>query len=126
MSKSMMSVQDRRAQPRRQPNQTAHAICCSEFIGGERNLAVAFVDISTTGAQLVVTEPLDISAEVAVGLEGEASRWNGGPKKAIWSIVDAQVVRSVPLPDGNHSIGVQFDQLIAEDFFLALTYANTN
>jgi hypothetical protein len=124
MSELTMSVQERRVQPRRQPKPTAHMICCSERFGGERNLAVAFLDISMGGAQLVVTEPLETCDEVAVGLEAEASQWVGGPKKAIWSIADAQVMRSVPLPDGSYCVGVHFDQTLSASFFLALTGEN--
>ncbi len=126
MSASTMSVQDRRVQPRRSPKPTAYMICCSERFGGERNLGVALLDISIDGAQLVVTEPLETCDEVAVGLETEASQWVGGPKKAIWSIADAQVMRSVPLPDGCYCVGVHFEKTLSPSFFQALTGENTN
>jgi hypothetical protein len=87
------------------------------------NLAIDLLDVSTTGARLLVTEPMQQWDEVAVGLEAPPISLLARlpAEEAPWSIADAQVIWCMDLSDGSHCIGVHFAKLLRDDLFQELT-----
>jgi len=82
----------------------AKAECRKGATGLGRNVAVATLDLSETGARLVVQVPLAVGEEVELKLAGP------GVQKPIGRA--GRIVWSVLLQDGNHAIGVEFDKLL--------------
>jgi hypothetical protein len=91
---------NRRKSPRRKPRTFIKLKCRKGNLGFGANVAVTLLDISETGARLVVTQELTPGQEVE--LEGH------GLKQRIKKI--ACVRWQLKLDDGNFGAGVEFDK----------------
>lgn len=91
---------NRRASRRRPPKGTTKVRCFRGPLGLGANLAFAALDVSETGASLLVTEALDRGQELEVVLESIVQR-RPICKKAV-------AVWCVPTADGRWCLGVKF------------------
>jgi hypothetical protein len=96
------SLANRRRTRRCQANGQTRTECRKGTFGFGRNVAVNVLDLSETGARLVVRTPLDRGDEVELLLAGH------GLTKPLRQL--GKVVWSLPLPDDCHAIGVAFDK----------------
>jgi hypothetical protein len=70
-----------------------------------RNLAVAMLDLSESGARLIVKAPVTPGETVELLLSGPGvPKPCRGPGRVVWSVL---------LPDGTHAIGVALDKRLA-------------
>jgi hypothetical protein len=91
---------NRRRLPRRVARDGAKVFCFADPAGTGPDLAVALLDVSAGGIQLVVGEPVRSGHEVCIGLQG--------PVEATPRAVRARVLWCVALADGRHAAGVKF------------------
>jgi PilZ domain len=98
------SLANRRRARRCQVNGRAKTECRKGLYGLGRNEAVTTLDLSETGARLVVRTALTPGTEVEVQLTGTGvARPLKRPARVVWSL---------PLADGNHVTGVTFDKAL--------------
>src|SRR5215469_14881738 len=109
------ALRNRRLNRRQPPKGSTRATCHRGHFGLGRNIAVAVLDISEYGAQLVVKEPLKKGQAVEVGLEGL-----GGQRPIKLSAV---IVWCVAGADGNHLVGTRFGKSLSYADLLALARA---
>ena len=99
---------------RRRPARASTQVACQKGAWGlGANVAVAVLDVSEDGAQLVVREALAVGQEVEVSL---APPWNGRPVK-----VAGRVVWSGGGPGGNYRAGVCFGKRLPYADLLSVT-----
>jgi hypothetical protein len=99
------AVRNRRLNRRQLPKGSTKATCHKGLFGLGRDIAVAVLDMSQYGAQLVVKEALKRGQPVEVGLEGL------GRQKPIK--LPAVVVWCVAGADGNHLVGTRFERALS-------------
>jgi hypothetical protein len=93
------SNSNRRAWRRRSPKRGSGLRVYGNTMGLGANLGAAILDVSETGARLILTKELPKGKEFEVGLEGPGSRWI---KRA------AHIVWSAATQDGRFVVGVRF------------------
>src|SRR5947209_4107539 len=112
MTQTSTAVRNRRLSRRQAPKGSTKATCHKGLFGLGRNIAVAVLDISEYGAQLVVREPLKKGHAVEVGLEGLGRmRPIKLPAVVVWCVAGA---------DGNHLVGTRFERALSYADLLAL------
>jgi hypothetical protein len=98
---------------RRQPAKgSTRAVAYGNALGLGRNIASAVLDVSETGARLLLTKRLADGAEFEVNFEGPGSR----PVKML-----ALVVWSVEAADGRFVTGIRFEKALNYAAFQALS-----
>jgi hypothetical protein len=102
MTQTSTAVRNRRLCRRQVPRGSTKATCHKGLFGLGRDVAVAVLDMSQYGAQLVVREALKPGQPVEVGLEGL------GRQKPIK--LPAVVVWCVQGADGNYLVGARFER----------------
>jgi hypothetical protein len=105
MTQTSTSVRNRRLNRRQAPRGSTRATCHKGLFGLGRDIAVAVLDMSLYGAQLVVKEALKPGQPVEVGLEGL------GRQKPIR--LPAAVVWCVQGADGNYLVGTRFERSLS-------------
>jgi hypothetical protein len=96
------TTKNRRANPRRAPKRSTRVTCRRGSLGLGPNIALSLLDVSETGARLLVKRPLVRGAEIELGLLAPGSvRASTLPAVVIWAVETA---------DGTHCIGVQFQK----------------
>jgi hypothetical protein len=80
----------------------ARCRCRKGMMGLGPDLALALLDLSQTGALLLLKVPLELKQPVAVELFSTAY-----PKPVS---VDARVARCTPTPEGTYLVGVRFER----------------
>jgi len=98
------SRENRRACVRREPRGRFKVWCRKGSTGLGPNLALDLLDVSQTGACLVVREPLEPGQEVHIALLGQ------GHLRPVVTLAD--IIRCKSLPDGHYEIGVRFRKLL--------------
>jgi hypothetical protein len=115
MSQTTPAVRNRRLNRRQPPKGSTRATCHRGLFGLGRNIAVAVLDISEYGAQLVVKEPVKKGQAVEVSLEGLGRlRPIKLPAVVVWCVEGA---------DGNHLVGTRFEKALSYADLLALARA---
>ncbi|MBI1916030.1 MAG: PilZ domain-containing protein [Planctomycetes bacterium] len=103
---------NRRANPRRAPKSSTRVTCRRGTLGLGPNLALSLLDVSETGARLLVKEPLATGQEIELGLLAPgALRESTLPALVVWTLETA---------DGAHCAGVQFQKRLSYAALLAL------
>ena len=95
---------NRRSSQRRPPRSSVRVECRKGSFGLGRNIASAALDVSDTGARLVVKETLEIMAEVEIVIAGY------GMQKPLKRA--AYVRWQVKMEDGQFCIGAEFQKRI--------------
>jgi hypothetical protein len=98
-------VKNRRFGTRRQPRTPTEVTC--KTARGSANLAKALLDVSRSGARLLIRSKLAKGAVVKIGLP-----W---PDQAPHDILGATVAWVVAVIDGGFCVGVQFHRLLSEE-----------
>jgi hypothetical protein len=112
MSQPASAVRNRRLNRRQVPKGSMKATCHRGPFGLGPNIAVAVLDISESGAQLVVKEPLKPGQAVEVGVVGLGRlRPIKLPAVVVWCAAGA---------DGNHLVGTRFERALSHADLLAL------
>jgi hypothetical protein len=93
---------DRRAVRRRLPKRSTKIVCRCGSFGTGPDVAVAILDLSETGARLLVKAELAPRREVELTLESVTHR---RPVKVVATVIWRQ-----DTPDGNHIIGLRFQK----------------
>ena len=93
---------NRRSSQRRPPRKTVQVECRKGSFGLGRNISASALDVSDTGARLIVTESLEILAEVEIVIAGY------GMQKPLKRA--AYVRWQVKLEDGRFCIGAEFQK----------------
>jgi hypothetical protein len=105
MNQTISAVRNRRLNRRQAPKGSTKATCNKGRFGLGRDVAVAVLDISQYGAQLVVKEALKRGQPVEVGLEGLGrQRPIRLPAVVVWCVEGA---------DGNHLVGARFERSLS-------------
>lgn len=106
MSHSERTVKkNRRANPRRAPKGSTRVTCRRGSLGLGPDLALSLLDVSETGARLLVKEPLAIGQEVELGLLAPGCvREYLLPGVVVWAIETAA---------GGHCVGFQFQKRLS-------------
>lgn len=89
---------------RRQPRRTSRVACRKGVLGLGPNLAVRLLDISESGARLIVKVSMGARQEVEIVLVPP-----GGAREVVRN---GAVVWSVPTEDGAFCIGIHFDKRV--------------
>jgi hypothetical protein len=97
-------VKNRRFGPRRKPRGPAWVTCTTSL--GKANLARTLLDVSRSGARLLLRSQLAPGAHVAVGLP-----W---PGRARQDTLAATVAWCLPIATGGFCVGVQFHRLLSD------------
>lgn len=113
MAPSEKPSRNRRAALRRPPKQSTRVVCYKGSIGLGRNIALSLLDISESGARLVLSAALKKKQDVLVEITSVNSV---RPIK-----MSATVVWSMPTADGNHCVGLQFNKLLNYSELLQMT-----
>jgi len=96
---------NRRANPRRFPKSSTRATCRRGYLGLRPNIAFSLLDVSETGARLLVKESLAKGEEVELGLLAPGCvREFSLPGEVVWCVATAA---------GAHCIGVQFQKRLS-------------
>jgi hypothetical protein len=98
-------VKNRRLTPRRRAKNSSRVTCIKGALGLGANLGVKLLDVSETGARLVVKEALNPGQEVELNLEAPGG---GRPVR-----LPAEVIWSVPTADGQHCVGTSFHKRLS-------------
>ena len=93
---------NRRRAARRKPRSYVKLECRKGSIGLGANVATTLLDVSETGARLVVSQELTVQQEVEVVLSGH------GLSKAVKRL--SRVCWLLKLEDGKFCIGVEFEK----------------
>lgn len=104
---------ERRLSPRLPARGVLKAVCREGALEPGPNLALTVLDLSETGARLVIKEALSPGRKVYVNLEGSAG---GRP-----ILRGGDVVWSLPMTDGTFCIGVSFHKRLQPSDLLSLT-----
>jgi PilZ domain len=104
MSELSSDVKNRRHSLRRQPKVRVKMICRKGSHDFGANIAVALLDVSESGARLVVREELPAQQEVSISLEG--------PNHRRPVVRQGKVVWSVPAAESGHCVGVNFEKYL--------------
>lgn len=104
---------ERRLSPRRAAKGVLKAVCRQGTLEIGPNLALSVLDLSETGARLVVNEALEPGRRVYVNLEGAL-----GDRPILRG---GSVVWSLPTADGAFCVGVQFHKPLQRGDLLSLT-----
>ncbi len=104
---------ERRLSPRRPARGVLKAVCRQGALEPGPNLALSVLDLSETGARLVIREPLAPGRKVYVNLEG------AGNSRPI--LRGGDVVWSLPTADGTFCVGVNFHKRLQPGDLLSLT-----
>ncbi len=99
------AVKNRRFIPRRKPRGPARVTCTTA--PGRANLAQTLLDVSRSGARLLIRSELARGVEVAVGLP-----W---PGRARHDTLQATVAWCLAVARGGFCVGVQFHRLLSEE-----------
>ncbi len=102
---SPRSRSNRRTSPRRLPRGSSKAICRKGTLGLGPNLALSLIDLSETGVQLLLREPLPAGQEVEVCLLAP-----GSPRKVK---LTGRVVWSAPAANNSCWVGIRFDKFLS-------------
>jgi hypothetical protein len=108
------TAKNRRFGVRRKPRPLARVSCTTAQ--ARANLALALLDVSRSGARLLIRSELAKGLEVAIGLP-----WPGKPRQ---DALRATVVWCVAAAIGGYCVGVQFHRLLSEED-LRLVVENT-
>jgi hypothetical protein len=95
---------NRRLSQRRHPKRSTKPYCYPNALGLGRNIALAVLDVSETGARLMVREALEPGREVEVGLEGLGHR---RPVKCT-----GRVIWSLETAEGTYCVGIHFQRAL--------------
>jgi hypothetical protein len=95
---------NRRATPRRKPRSYVKLECRKGSLGLGPNVALTLLDVSETGARLIIRQEITLQMEVEVTLAGH------GIRSSLKRL--ANVRWQVKLDDGNFCIGVEFQKRI--------------
>src|SRR5262249_43671521 len=104
MTQPQTARREKRLARRRSPKGGTKARCYKSTLGLGPDVALAVLDISETGARLLLRAPVKPGQEVEVDLEHIAYR----PVK-----VQAQVIWAIPTADGHYCVGTRFDRPIS-------------
>ena len=104
---------ERRLSPRRPARGVLKAVCRQGALEPGPNLALTVLDLSETGARLVVKESLEPGRKVYINLEGA--------EDARPILRGGDVVWSLPTADGAYCVGVHFHKRLLPNDLLALT-----
>ena len=104
---------ERRLSPRLPTRGVLKAVCREGALEPGPNLALTVLDLSETGARLVVKQPLAPGRKVYVNLEGS----DGGRP----ILRGGDVVWSLPTTDGTFCVGVSFHKRLQPSDLLSLT-----
>ncbi len=113
MAELSTAPRERRLSPRRPARGVLKAVCREGALEPGPNLALTVLDLSETGARLVVKEALAEGRKVYVNLEGSA-----GARPILRG---GDVVWSLPTTDGTFCIGVRFHKRLQPSDLLSLT-----
>jgi hypothetical protein len=102
MSQTDSANPNRRRQRRQKSRGSTKVTCTVGKWGLGQNVARSLLDVSASGARLVVTVALTVGQEVEVSLQGT---WHLRPLK-----LPAQVVWCVATADGGYCAGLQFER----------------
>jgi len=97
---------NRRRVRRRPPKNMVKLRCQKGTMGLAPNVARTLLDVSTDGARLVITVPLESRQDVTLSLE---LPWQARPL-----LVPSRVRWCMQLADGNYCVGVHFDKTIPD------------
>ena len=96
---------NRRVSPRRSPKGATRVSCRRGCLGLGPNIAVTLLDVSETGARLIVKGALIPGQEIELGLLAPGCvREYSVPGEVVWSVETAS---------GAHCIGVQFEKRLS-------------
>src|SRR5438034_210689 len=98
------SAKNRRASRRRYPRTSVKLECRKGSLGLGPNVAVRLLDLSETGARLVLRTPLTRGQEVEVVLNGFFGKGLKRQGVVIWAVA---------LADGSCCVGVHFGRLVS-------------
>lgn len=104
---------NRRASRRHKPKRSTKAVVLKGAYGLGRNMALSLLDVSETGARLLIQEPLAPGQEVEITFESIALH---RPVKR-----SATVVWCVAAEDGTYGVGVRFEKFLGFTDWQALT-----
>lgn len=96
---------NRRRSLRHPARRTTKVACYRGSLGLGKNIAIAVLDVSETGACLVLNTSLQLHEEVEVHLTGATHK---APVKVL-----AEVIWSVEMKDGQYCTGVAFRKPVA-------------
>ena len=113
MAELATSPRERRLSPRRPARGVLKAVCRQGALEPGPNLALAVLDLSETGARLVIKEALEPGRKVYINLEGK--------EDARPVLRGGDVVWSLPTADGRYCIGVHFHKPLQPGDLLSLT-----
>ena len=109
----MQTSRNRRVSRRQKPKRSTKAVCLKGAFGLGRNIALSVLDVSETGARLVVKESLAPGPEVEVSLE--SIQLPRPAKRA------ATVGWCVAAENGTYGIGVRFAKMLGFADWQSLT-----
>jgi hypothetical protein len=98
------SIANRRRNRRHAVSGLIRVECRKGHLGLGRNLAIKALDISESGARMIVAAPFSTGDDVELLLTG------AGVPKPVKRL--GKVVWAVPVADGTHAIGVNFEKLL--------------
>lgn len=109
----MQTPRNRRACRRHKPKASAKAFCLKGSLGLGRNIAVSIIDVSETGARLMVKEAIKQEQDVEVILEHTSL---AKPVKRVGKVMWCE-----PTEEGSYRIGVRFEKLLLYTDWQSLT-----
>ena len=113
MTEPASAARNRRLSRRRPPKGRVKITCRRGALDLGPNLALSLLDVSVTGARLIVKQTLEPGREVSIGLEGQSSI-RPIPRVAV-------VTWCVPAADGTFCAGVHFQKRLSYRDFLELS-----
>jgi hypothetical protein len=105
---------ERRLSPRYPPKVSTQISCREGTLGLGPNVALSAADLSETGLQILLSEPVERGRVVEVGLL--APGWQEEAKRL------GMVMWTKPTPDGGCQVGVQLSQRLSRDALRDLCY----
>src|SRR5260370_9951102 len=104
MNESQQLVRNRRLSLRRRPKVRINVTCRKGSMDLGANLAVALLDVSESGASLLVKEAMPVNQEASVSLES--------PNHTRPLLRVGTVMWSLPTAGGGHCAGINFQKYL--------------
>jgi hypothetical protein len=104
MSEGPQETRNRRLAHRRRPKIRIKVTCRKGGLDLGANLAVALLDVSESGARILVKEAMPINQEASVSLESPSHT------RPVFRL--GNVIWSVPAAEGGHCVGINFHKYL--------------